>query len=295
MDAVMESRPNHEIRRLVNGVVITGAIVGIGCYALALLGSLFYGLFEHEAFLSQLWGISWLCVGYIAVLVLWTNVGDFLTEYPKPQTVVMIPRLMFKLQASIKGYLGPFALVQCVAAAMLVFCFLGQGAVGRLLQTPEGNIRVMYDGRVLHAGQSTWSLRNRRASELIALDVDSRLEMAARISTPHGDVRFVSKATLQLQDGNALEGLVRGKASELQADEVHGSMRERFFARAVNNALSPYAAQVVAEVQEGKLPGTRADMLLRYGQLIEQNSRSLPGWMGHVRISDVNVDSWDLN
>lgn len=182
-----------------------------------------------------------------------------------------------------RGYVSFAAAWWFVFALIPATAFSIVHAQPHVLQTAPGSIRVMYDGRVLAAGQAATS-DTRYATSSSVTPIRRSASVRVGVRTPDGVVFVSGWFTFDIVPDAAFQASVIGHEREMSDND--------YWAALASNAIAPSLETVVREVGAKDLSGARASMLLRTGQLVAQRARSSPSWMKPVSVKYIQVDGW---
>lgn len=163
------------------------------------------------------------------------------------------------------------------------------------LSAEPGSVRVMYDGRIVKSGESVVSNRYMQTSVLIPLrmarnEVDPegrtiRAPYRIGIPTATGEVRVNVVAQAVLSPNHAFSAAIGGHERDSNPIQPLQSELVRY--------LTPYAREIVREVQTGECSGSEAAMLVRMGQLQHRNRDRQPAWAQSITLQGVTIPQWD--
>lgn len=150
-------------------------------------------------------------------------------------------------------------------------------------------VLLMDDGRVIPAGSSVEVPRNRITDVQVNLERNDVLRDIT-VSTPAGAITLRVGFTFYLRQGEILNQLIRGKSDDLGKNtDDRKAAQENFFGQPIEDYLTPYAGQIVAELQSGMTDGSESKLITRLTQIIKMRGGSRPAWLAYLSIRDVQV------
>lgn len=171
----------------------------------------------------------------------------------------------------------PFLVWLATLAVIPAAVLLLMAAVPHRVYTPDAHVRLMSDGQVVGAGESTISTRYSSSSTLVPLFHVFNQEVGVR--TNEGTFTVQAKVILTLKDGTALRAtLARDKSSVESSPATYYEGRVRTY-------LQPYVARMVEEIRSGKV----IHPTVRLTQLTNDDRANLPAEFDSLGLQEVSV------